>query len=231
MTAEHKTKLVHALLKVNYALKNIGMSHVIRQGYADIGMFPYNYKKIISRCMEKLTLEQDQVMENNLRALSGYLMEQGELTDKAMDDRGIVNLNNELYNRSSRDNLSLFRQRLVVLTNKKILQGRGLYIEKRTLNRQDSKTKKKRKEMTKSTKNDIEGDSKEHEERDAGIITGENKENKRQRKERLQEIDKQKSLMAEEPKKILNEMLKSKITNISTVAAEPSSIAEKFSSV
>jgi len=163
-SAAFKTKLINAVLKVNFVVQGFNHRDIISKGYQEIGMFPYDFSRVIGKCISKWTLNDVNMMKYYLPELTNIFIEKGKVEDADMDRFGILNRNLELYHCQTKDHLTLNRQRAMLLNYIPIIRERQDFLVATAKQREARAASAKRLSDIKNMEKDILGLTEEEKE-------------------------------------------------------------------
>lgn len=118
MTDSHKVKTVEGLQKIIYALKSVISRHVVADGYRMCGQHPFSFEKVLTTCTRPYSVREWTVILEKRGDLEALMESNGRITEKEMDDLGIVNENyHDTHNGVVRDERPLQNQRACIMTS------------------------------------------------------------------------------------------------------------------
>lgn len=123
LSDEKRRKIVDALQKITYAVKNSLDSRSVRLGYEICGQQPLNFDNAMRATCKNRVISQAEyeTMKAAVPILAESYREKGFLTEEEMDDLHIPNFNEECYSSVPKDQRALHQQRAVVMNADELL--------------------------------------------------------------------------------------------------------------
>jgi hypothetical protein len=146
---KREKKLIRALDRLIHSIKDHATEHNIQDGYIKTGIYPYSFEKVMHRGIHSWIPEEIDLLRQCKDDLVKIMRTKGYVSDADMDQFDVVNENVKLYQRGSRDELTLNRQRAVVLNSANVVAERLEYLkvrEEKGKSREDEKRKRKERE-------------------------------------------------------------------------------------
>jgi hypothetical protein len=116
--ADKKDKVVTALQRILWAIRDTLRMSVVAQGYIDIGWGPRpSLSHAMSKCTATIPAKISKTLHEKFEAMAAIYRNSGTLTEKDMDDAGIVSINHLYKRKKLKDQRVLHQQRAVVMNS------------------------------------------------------------------------------------------------------------------
>jgi hypothetical protein len=115
ISANHKTNIVHGLIRIVYALQNCMRPRMIIESFEKSGMKDFSLEKILKLCTTPMTAEEERLVYDAWPNLLKIMRTKGEISDASFASLGFYG--------ESKDHLILSRRRAVFLTNMTFIQN------------------------------------------------------------------------------------------------------------
>lgn len=121
---EKRRKIVNALQKTTYAVKNSLDVSAVKLGYELSGQYPLNFEAAMRETCKRRTISDNDynIMKNSVDQLVQIYQTKGFVAEKDMDGLNIPNFNDECYSSVPKEQRSLHQQRAVVMNADELIQ-------------------------------------------------------------------------------------------------------------
>jgi hypothetical protein len=116
--SDKKERVIDALQRVAWALRDTLTQSMVIQGYTDIGWGPRpNLAKAMSKCTGDIPTKASKILNDKFDQMATIFRNTGTLTEKDMDDAGIISTNHLSKRTTSKDQRVLHQQRAVLMNS------------------------------------------------------------------------------------------------------------------
>jgi hypothetical protein len=137
-----KQKFIIGIQKAIFAIQNYATKKIITEGYDDVGFYPFNFERILKKCIHQWEVNEIAGIIENKDALIACFLRDGRLTDEVMNQYHIPNRNQELYGCESKDGFTLNRTRSALRNHLQIVKERLKWLDERKETREKAAAKK-----------------------------------------------------------------------------------------
>lgn len=145
----HLKQAKYGLLRVQLVLQMTWKSHMIRESFEAIGMWPFSVGKVLGNCLSQFPEDEVVKTKSNLDLLTNALVQKGEITD---DELVNVHKFNTCAKHKSKDKLVIYRRRALLITHPSVVQA---YRQDKEVKAQEKEVKADKKRKRDAPKIDI----------------------------------------------------------------------------
>lgn len=118
-SADKKTTIAKALLRVVVSLRLVSTPQCIKKGYFVTGQYPISFERAMAQCpsLRSLSLEQIQTMRDNVDNVATLFKGKGEVTEAEMDELLIFKVKGDEGDTrpTPKDSRAMYQQRAVLM--------------------------------------------------------------------------------------------------------------------